>query len=177
MANLSYMRNFCFSNSSKDELSYCLSTFEAAVEYINLGKLQNTCSVRHTLKLHVGSQQMWDGSERVAVIFFVSCSQVTGELRDKALFKERMSLLTQNVAAPVLRLFEVSRNSQAAASLNPPVLSVGPQKPVSVLSGCIWTKSLEKTSVFFLETYWTWAKLKVSSATGSSNAAFVQSTD
>uniref|UniRef100_A0A3B5L2S3 VPS9 domain-containing protein n=1 Tax=Xiphophorus couchianus TaxID=32473 RepID=A0A3B5L2S3_9TELE len=58
MANLSYMRNFCFSNSSKDELSYCLSTFEAAVEYINLGKLQNTCSVRHTLKLHVGSQQM-----------------------------------------------------------------------------------------------------------------------
>uniref|UniRef100_A0A3Q2P651 Ankyrin repeat domain 27 (VPS9 domain) n=1 Tax=Fundulus heteroclitus TaxID=8078 RepID=A0A3Q2P651_FUNHE len=44
MANLSYMRNFCFSNSSKDELSYCLSTFEAAVEYINLGKLQKTGS-------------------------------------------------------------------------------------------------------------------------------------
>uniref|UniRef100_A0A3B4YVW7 Ankyrin repeat domain 27 (VPS9 domain) n=1 Tax=Seriola lalandi dorsalis TaxID=1841481 RepID=A0A3B4YVW7_SERLL len=42
MANLSYIRNFCFSHSSKDELSYCLSTFEAAVEYINLGKL---CSV------------------------------------------------------------------------------------------------------------------------------------
>ncbi|XP_014910760.1 ankyrin repeat domain-containing protein 27-like [Poecilia latipinna] len=94
MANLSYMRNFCFSNSSKDELSYCLSTFEAAVEFINLGKLQNTCSV-------------------------------TGELRDKALFKERMSLLTQNVAAPVLRLFEVSWSSPASASLNPPVLSAG----------------------------------------------------
>uniref|UniRef100_A0A7N6ARI0 VPS9 domain-containing protein n=1 Tax=Anabas testudineus TaxID=64144 RepID=A0A7N6ARI0_ANATE len=46
MANLSYIRNFCFSHSSKDELSYCLSTFEAAVEYINLGKLQNTHSVR-----------------------------------------------------------------------------------------------------------------------------------
>ncbi|KAK2842824.1 hypothetical protein Q5P01_013024 [Channa striata] len=42
MANLSYIRNFCFSHSSKDELSYCLSTFEAAVEYINLGKLQDT---------------------------------------------------------------------------------------------------------------------------------------
>ncbi|XP_051918207.1 ankyrin repeat domain-containing protein 27 [Hippocampus zosterae] len=41
MANLSYMRNFCFSQSSKDELSYCLSTFEAAVEYIKLGKLQH----------------------------------------------------------------------------------------------------------------------------------------
>ncbi|XP_054911911.1 ankyrin repeat domain-containing protein 27 isoform X2 [Poeciliopsis prolifica] len=83
MANLSYMRNFCFSNSSKDELSYCLSTFEAAVEYINLGKLQNTCSV-------------------------------TGELRDKALFKARMSLLTQNVAAPVLRLFEHVANGNEA---------------------------------------------------------------
>nr|XP_046249206.1 ankyrin repeat domain-containing protein 27 isoform X2 [Scatophagus argus] len=42
MANLSYIRNFCFSHSSKDELSYCLSTFEAAVEYISLGKLQDT---------------------------------------------------------------------------------------------------------------------------------------
>lgn len=45
MANLSYIRNFCFSHSSKDELSYCLSTFEAAVEYINLGKLQDSVSV------------------------------------------------------------------------------------------------------------------------------------
>ncbi|XP_035986786.1 ankyrin repeat domain-containing protein 27 isoform X1 [Fundulus heteroclitus] len=75
MANLSYMRNFCFSNSSKDELSYCLSTFEAAVEYINLGKLQKTGSV-------------------------------SGDLSDKALFKERMSLLTQNVEAPIQCLFE-----------------------------------------------------------------------
>ncbi|CAL9695217.1 unnamed protein product [Knipowitschia caucasica] len=44
MANLSYIRNFCFSHSAKDELSYCLSTFEAAVEYINLGKLQDARS-------------------------------------------------------------------------------------------------------------------------------------
>uniref|UniRef100_A0A8C6U0K4 Ankyrin repeat domain 27 (VPS9 domain) n=1 Tax=Neogobius melanostomus TaxID=47308 RepID=A0A8C6U0K4_9GOBI len=44
MANLSYIKNFCFSHSTKDELSYCLSTFEAAVEYINLGKLQDTRS-------------------------------------------------------------------------------------------------------------------------------------
>ncbi|TKS73792.1 Ankyrin repeat domain-containing protein 27 VPS9 domain-containing protein [Collichthys lucidus] len=73
MANLSYIRNFCFSHSSKDELSYCLSTFEAAVEYINLGKLQNTGS---------------------------------GELNDKALFKERMSLLYQSAATPIHCLFE-----------------------------------------------------------------------
>lgn len=45
MANLSYIRNFCFSHSSKDELSYCLSTFEAAVEYINLGKLHDSPAV------------------------------------------------------------------------------------------------------------------------------------
>uniref|UniRef100_A0AAQ5XVG5 VPS9 domain-containing protein n=1 Tax=Amphiprion ocellaris TaxID=80972 RepID=A0AAQ5XVG5_AMPOC len=75
MANLSYIRNFCFSHSSKDELSYCLSTFEAAVEYINLGKLQDT---------HSGS----------------------GELNDKALFKERMSLLSQSAATPIHCLFE-----------------------------------------------------------------------
>ncbi|XP_036962869.1 ankyrin repeat domain-containing protein 27 isoform X1 [Acanthopagrus latus] len=75
MANLSYIRNFCFSHSSKDELSYCLSTFEAAVEYINLGRLQDT---------HTGS----------------------GELNDKALFKERMSLLSQSAATPIHCLFE-----------------------------------------------------------------------
>ncbi|XP_038130215.1 ankyrin repeat domain-containing protein 27 [Cyprinodon tularosa] len=83
MANLSYMRNFCFSTSSKDELSYCLSTFEAAAEYINLGKLQNT-------------------------------SSVTGELGDRALFKERMSVLTQNMAAPIQQLFEHIANGNEA---------------------------------------------------------------
>ncbi|RVE71447.1 hypothetical protein OJAV_G00051770 [Oryzias javanicus] len=81
MANLSYIRNFCFSNSSKDELSYCLSTFEAAVEYINLGKLQDSAS---------------------------------GELRDKALFKERMSLLAQNAATPIHLLFEHIANGNEA---------------------------------------------------------------
>ncbi|XP_070828614.1 ankyrin repeat domain-containing protein 27 [Chaetodon trifascialis] len=75
MANLSYIRNFCFSRSTKDELSYCLSTFEAAVEYINLGKLQDT---------HAGS----------------------GELNDKVLFKERMSLLSQSADTPIHSLFE-----------------------------------------------------------------------
>uniref|UniRef100_A0A8C6TUZ4 Ankyrin repeat domain 27 (VPS9 domain) n=1 Tax=Neogobius melanostomus TaxID=47308 RepID=A0A8C6TUZ4_9GOBI len=74
MANLSYIKNFCFSHSTKDELSYCLSTFEAAVEYINLGKLQDTRS--------------------------------GFELNDKALFKERMSLLVQTAASPIHCLFE-----------------------------------------------------------------------
>lgn len=56
MANLSYMRNFCFSQSGKDELSYCLSTFEAAVEYIKLGKMQHVLAVRspaHPPRAHV----------------------------------------------------------------------------------------------------------------------------
>ncbi|XP_069018526.1 ankyrin repeat domain-containing protein 27 isoform X2 [Embiotoca jacksoni] len=83
MANLSYIRNFCFSHSSKDELSYCLSTFEAAVEYVNLGKLQDTSS----------------GS---------------GKLNDKALFKERMSLLAQSAATPIHCLFQYIANGNEA---------------------------------------------------------------
>ncbi|KAK2867555.1 hypothetical protein Q8A67_025672 [Cirrhinus molitorella] len=39
MANLSYIKNFRFRKSSKDELSYCLTSFEAAVEYISQGNL------------------------------------------------------------------------------------------------------------------------------------------
>ncbi|XP_067292135.1 ankyrin repeat domain-containing protein 27 isoform X2 [Pseudorasbora parva] len=43
MANLSYIKNFRFRSSSKDDLSYYLSSFEAAVEYISQGSLtQNT---------------------------------------------------------------------------------------------------------------------------------------
>lgn len=82
MANLSYIRNFCFSRSTKDELSYCLSTFEAAVEYINLGKLQDARS---------------------------GC-----ELNDKALFRERMSLLAQTAATPIHCLFEHIANGNEA---------------------------------------------------------------
>ncbi|KAK3526640.1 hypothetical protein QTP70_030848 [Hemibagrus guttatus] len=39
MANLSYIKNFHFCNSTKDDLSYCLTSFEAAVEYISQGNL------------------------------------------------------------------------------------------------------------------------------------------
>ncbi|XP_036391528.1 ankyrin repeat domain-containing protein 27 isoform X1 [Megalops cyprinoides] len=39
MANLSYIKNFHFCHSAKDELSYCLTSFEAAVEYISQGNL------------------------------------------------------------------------------------------------------------------------------------------
>ncbi|XP_017341418.1 ankyrin repeat domain-containing protein 27 isoform X2 [Ictalurus punctatus] len=38
-ANLSYIKNFHFCNSTKDDLSYCLTSFEAAVEYISQGNL------------------------------------------------------------------------------------------------------------------------------------------
>uniref|UniRef100_A0A8C7JIT7 Ankyrin repeat domain 27 n=1 Tax=Oncorhynchus kisutch TaxID=8019 RepID=A0A8C7JIT7_ONCKI len=37
MANLSYIKNFHFCNSTKEELSYCLTSFEAAVEFIRQG--------------------------------------------------------------------------------------------------------------------------------------------
>ncbi|XP_064168093.1 ankyrin repeat domain-containing protein 27 [Anguilla rostrata] len=39
MANLSYVKNFRFCNSAKDDLSYCLTSFEAAVAYISQGNL------------------------------------------------------------------------------------------------------------------------------------------
>ncbi|KAK2492495.1 hypothetical protein MC885_007928 [Smutsia gigantea] len=39
MANLSYIKNFRFSSSAKDELGYCLTSVEAAVEYIRQGSL------------------------------------------------------------------------------------------------------------------------------------------
>ncbi|XP_041124170.1 ankyrin repeat domain-containing protein 27 isoform X2 [Polyodon spathula] len=39
MANLSYIKNFRFCNSSKDDLGYCLTSFEAAVEFIRQGNL------------------------------------------------------------------------------------------------------------------------------------------
>ncbi|VTJ62928.1 Hypothetical predicted protein [Marmota monax] len=39
MANLSYIKNFRFSSSAKDELGYCLTSIEAAIEYIRQGSL------------------------------------------------------------------------------------------------------------------------------------------
>ncbi|XP_041077280.1 ankyrin repeat domain-containing protein 27-like isoform X2 [Polyodon spathula] len=39
MANLSYIKNFRFCNSAKDDLGYCLTSFEAAVEFIRQGNL------------------------------------------------------------------------------------------------------------------------------------------
>ncbi|XP_077067659.1 ankyrin repeat domain-containing protein 27 isoform X2 [Siphateles boraxobius] len=42
MANLSYIKNFRFRNSSKDDLSYYLSSFEAAVEHIRQGNLSQS---------------------------------------------------------------------------------------------------------------------------------------
>ncbi|XP_023646129.1 ankyrin repeat domain-containing protein 27 isoform X2 [Paramormyrops kingsleyae] len=39
MANLSYIKNFRFCHSAKDDLSYCLTSFEAAIEYISQGNL------------------------------------------------------------------------------------------------------------------------------------------
>ena len=46
MANLSYIKNFRFSQSAKDDLSYCLTSFEAAVEFISQGNLRQGRPVR-----------------------------------------------------------------------------------------------------------------------------------
>ncbi|XP_025072509.1 ankyrin repeat domain-containing protein 27 isoform X2 [Alligator sinensis] len=41
MANLSYIKNFRFCSSAKDELGYCLTSVEAAIEYIRQGNLSD----------------------------------------------------------------------------------------------------------------------------------------
>ncbi|XP_078526494.1 ankyrin repeat domain-containing protein 27 isoform X2 [Lissotriton helveticus] len=44
MANLSYIKNFRFCSTVKDELGYCLTSVEAAVEYIRQGNLSEKSS-------------------------------------------------------------------------------------------------------------------------------------
>ncbi|KAG8437379.1 hypothetical protein GDO86_008176 [Hymenochirus boettgeri] len=44
VANLSYIKNFRFWNSPKDELGYCLTSVEAAVEFIRQGSLKETAA-------------------------------------------------------------------------------------------------------------------------------------
>uniref|UniRef100_A0A673WDA7 Ankyrin repeat domain 27 n=1 Tax=Salmo trutta TaxID=8032 RepID=A0A673WDA7_SALTR len=56
MANLSYIKNFNFCNSTKDELSYWLTSFEAAVEFISQGNLnlrELNDKVRFTQKINL----------------------------------------------------------------------------------------------------------------------------
>lgn len=45
MANLSYIKNFRFCSSAKDELGYCLTSVEAAIEYIRQGNLSDRPTV------------------------------------------------------------------------------------------------------------------------------------
>ncbi|KAM9301991.1 ankyrin repeat domain-containing protein 27 [Gastrophryne carolinensis] len=42
IANLSYIKNFRFCSPAKDELGYCLTSFEAAIEFIRQGSLSAT---------------------------------------------------------------------------------------------------------------------------------------
>ncbi|KAM4721065.1 ankyrin repeat domain-containing protein 27 isoform 2-T2 [Rhinophrynus dorsalis] len=44
MANLSYIKNFRFCNSTKDELGYCLTSVEAAIEFIRQGNLTDAAA-------------------------------------------------------------------------------------------------------------------------------------
>ncbi|KAL0968593.1 hypothetical protein UPYG_G00268960 [Umbra pygmaea] len=85
MANLSYIKNFRFCNSSKDELSYCLTSFEAAVEFISQGNISRTQG-------HLGS----------------------GDLNDKVLVTQKINLLSQNAATPIDSLFEHVANGNEA---------------------------------------------------------------
>ncbi|XP_053305376.1 ankyrin repeat domain-containing protein 27 [Spea bombifrons] len=45
MANLCYIKNFRFCSTAKDELGYCLTSVEAAIEYIRQGNLTETANV------------------------------------------------------------------------------------------------------------------------------------
>uniref|UniRef100_A0A8C8IQ28 VPS9 domain-containing protein n=1 Tax=Oncorhynchus tshawytscha TaxID=74940 RepID=A0A8C8IQ28_ONCTS len=77
MANLSYIKNFHFCNSTKEELSYCLTSFEAAVEFIRQGN------------------------------FGLSQGRVgLGDLNDKVHFTQKINLLSQNSATPIDCLFQ-----------------------------------------------------------------------
>ncbi|XP_072278229.1 ankyrin repeat domain-containing protein 27 [Pyxicephalus adspersus] len=44
IANLSYIKNFRFCSTAKDELGYCLTSFEAAIEFIRQGNLTATAA-------------------------------------------------------------------------------------------------------------------------------------
>ncbi|XP_073515846.1 ankyrin repeat domain-containing protein 27 isoform X2 [Phyllobates terribilis] len=44
MANLSYIKNFRFCSTAKDELGYCLTSVEAAIEYIRQGNLTQSAA-------------------------------------------------------------------------------------------------------------------------------------
>uniref|UniRef100_A0A8C7VLL4 VPS9 domain-containing protein n=1 Tax=Oncorhynchus mykiss TaxID=8022 RepID=A0A8C7VLL4_ONCMY len=77
MANLSYIKNFHFCNSTKEELSYCLTSFEAAVEFIRQGNF--------------GLSQGGVG---------------LGDLNDKVHFTQKINLLSQNSATPIDCLFQ-----------------------------------------------------------------------
>uniref|UniRef100_A0A8C7Q1T2 VPS9 domain-containing protein n=1 Tax=Oncorhynchus mykiss TaxID=8022 RepID=A0A8C7Q1T2_ONCMY len=85
MANLSYIKNFHFCSSTKDELSYWLTSFEAAVEFISQGNLNLS--------------QEQKGS---------------GELNDKVRFTQKINLLCQNDATPINCLFEHIANGNEA---------------------------------------------------------------
>eukprot|EP00063_Salmo_salar_P006217 XP_013981052.1 PREDICTED: ankyrin repeat domain-containing protein 27 isoform X3 [Salmo salar] len=77
MANLSYIKNFHFCNSTKEELSYWLTSFQAAVEFISQGN------------------------------FNLSQGRVgLGDLNDKVHFTQTINLLSQNSATPIDCLFQ-----------------------------------------------------------------------
>uniref|UniRef100_A0AAY4D3U4 VPS9 domain-containing protein n=1 Tax=Denticeps clupeoides TaxID=299321 RepID=A0AAY4D3U4_9TELE len=84
MANLSYVKNFHFCTSTKDELSYCLTTFEAAVEYISQGSLNGPALSEHANGNEAEVQRLLcesEGEEDVTKMCHPLCSCDDCELR------------------------------------------------------------------------------------------------
>ncbi|KPP73038.1 ankyrin repeat domain-containing protein 27-like [Scleropages formosus] len=85
VANLSYIKNFHLFHSAEEELSYCLTSFEAAVEYISQGHLNQALML-----------------------------QDSGELEHRAFFRPYMSLVSHSASSPLDCLFEhIARGNEA----------------------------------------------------------------
>ncbi|XP_065647546.1 ankyrin repeat domain-containing protein 27 isoform X3 [Hydra vulgaris] len=70
LANLSYMKNFHFSQSKNDEFQFYLSSVEAAIEHIRSGQLDNVVSMTQAQRLIVVDSlfQRMDSADKYAPI-------------------------------------------------------------------------------------------------------------
>ncbi|MBN3316613.1 ANR27 protein, partial [Atractosteus spatula] len=119
MANLSYIKNFRFCHSSKDELSYCLTSFEAAVEYISQGNLtlgQTAVRWKHPAQSPESQPlpHLVDCTPSAKEAGRLEATSGSGELNDKLFFRQKMNLLSQNSATPTDCLFEHIANGNEA---------------------------------------------------------------
>lgn len=76
MANLSYIKNFRFCSAAKDELGYCLTSVEAAIEYIRQGNLSQAAAVS---RAEAGSSYFF---QFIPNVLLVSMTYITGFIID-----------------------------------------------------------------------------------------------